>query len=568
MRIKPKPAEEKLELKLILLMLVMESVVIPVVRGVKNTSSGRYRCSACCANVDFERAWALLKRYFEDDKEVPAGKVDEFLNKIDNSIEAQLRPVFGRIMGLEPGEPETQRALGDEIDAAIAELPPVDAPQVKKAAKGKARGKGRKTTFKPSFHQEDSASRPPSNVPSNLAPHAQSFFPPESPPRTPTKPDTPEADPPSIRTGIWDAELRQEMSMASAMDAGTAQAVDERMSEYLEALETSTVSQETRKALTLETKKAFLSRFAAITREEVVPDTPESLNHPPVPSVSHIEPAGLHLRAFHLPLRAHPQDTKSHQVGVHWGTWRRRRRKTKSIRRRRKTKSRRRRRRRRAGGGGDEELDELEQEQEQEEDEEQDEQEQEQSREGLNETHPTPSRPPTLPDKPNQEMDRIAKARMARQNKLLELAGKKVPAPLPSQKSRASATAPTGSRKAANPREKSPRPAPPANGNPRDKSRSKTTKVVAVPTTRPPQNARALPKKKVPAPVVTNSNNNDNDDEEGEEGDSKNKGGRLSRSAIAQAQGIRQKYYDDLQALADKEGKTFAAILSAVGDTC
>jgi len=41
-------------------------------------------------------------------------------------------------VGLEPGEPEAQRALGDEIDAAIAELSPVDKPQVERAAKGKA----------------------------------------------------------------------------------------------------------------------------------------------------------------------------------------------------------------------------------------------------------------------------------------------------------------------------------------------------------------------------------------------------------------------------------------------
>ncbi|KAE9391434.1 hypothetical protein BT96DRAFT_1001334 [Gymnopus androsaceus JB14] len=93
------------------------------------------------------------------------------------------------------------------------------------------------------------------------------------------------------------------------------------------------------------------------------------------------------------------------------------------------------------------------------------------------------------------------------------------------------------------------------------------TKLVAVPTSQPSQNAHALPKKKVPAPVVTNSNNDNNDDEEGEEGDSKNKGGHLSRSAIAQAQGIHQKYHDNLQVLADREGKTFAAILLAVGDT-
>ncbi|KAE9391436.1 hypothetical protein BT96DRAFT_1001336 [Gymnopus androsaceus JB14] len=52
-------------------------------------------------NDIWREGWALLKRYFEDDKEVPAGKVDEFLNKIDNSIEAQLHPVFGRIMGLD-----------------------------------------------------------------------------------------------------------------------------------------------------------------------------------------------------------------------------------------------------------------------------------------------------------------------------------------------------------------------------------------------------------------------------------------------------------------------------------
>lgn len=128
-------------------MLVMESVVIPVVRGVKKRPQDAIDVpppapTSTLVNDDIRReGWALLKRYFEDDKEVPAGKVDEFLNKIDNSIEAQLRPVFGKIMGLEPGEPEAQRALGDEIDAAIAELPPVDAPQVKKAAKGKARGK-------------------------------------------------------------------------------------------------------------------------------------------------------------------------------------------------------------------------------------------------------------------------------------------------------------------------------------------------------------------------------------------------------------------------------------------
>ena len=78
---------------------------------------------------------------------------------------------------------------------------------------------------------------------------------------------------------IWDAKLRQEIVMASTLDPGTAQAVEKRMSEYLEALETLTVSKETRKALTLETKKAFLSRFAAVTWEEVVPDTPESLVH-------------------------------------------------------------------------------------------------------------------------------------------------------------------------------------------------------------------------------------------------------------------------------------------------
>lgn len=60
----------------------------------------------------------------------------------------------------------------------------------------------------------------------------------------------------------------------------------------------------------------------------------------------------------------------------------------------------------------------------------------------------------------------------------------------------------------------------------------------------------------------------DEDNEDNEEGgDSKNKGGRLSKSAIAQAHAIRQKYQDDLQALADKEGKSFAAILSAVGDS-
>ena len=77
-------------------------------------------------------------------------------------------------------------------------------------------------------------------------------------------------------------------------------------------------------------------------------------------------------------------------------------------------------------------------------------------------------------------------------------------------------------------------------------------KVVAVPSTQPPQNACA--------------NDDNNDDEEGAEVAS-NKGGHLSRLAIAQAQAICQKYQDNLQALADKEGKTFTAILSAIGDT-
>ncbi|KAE9386583.1 hypothetical protein BT96DRAFT_1005946 [Gymnopus androsaceus JB14] len=98
-------------------MLVMEFVVIPVVRGVKKHPQDAMDVPAAVPTSTLE---------------VPMGKVDEFLTKIDNSIKAQLHLVFGKIMGLEPGELEAQRALGDEIDAAIAELPPVDAPQVEK----------------------------------------------------------------------------------------------------------------------------------------------------------------------------------------------------------------------------------------------------------------------------------------------------------------------------------------------------------------------------------------------------------------------------------------------------
>ncbi|KAE9391185.1 hypothetical protein BT96DRAFT_945583 [Gymnopus androsaceus JB14] len=340
------------------------------------------------------------------------------------------------------------------------------------------------------------------------------------------------------------------------------------------------------------TKKAFLSRFAAITREEVVPDTPESLvrlfkdlslplgGKEPSPSPIRQPYRTGGLASSSVPPSS-PCPSTGYKVASGWSTLgdveeeeeeeedEEHQEEEEDEEQQEEEEDEEQQEEEEDEEQQEEEEDEEqdEQEQEQEEDEEQDEQEQEQveleadslcrrvdeSREGLNETHPTPSRPPTLPDKPDQEMDRIAKARMARRNKLLELAGKKVPAPLPSPKSRASATAPTGSRKAANPRDESSRPAPPANGKPRDKSRSKTGKVVAVPTTRPPQNARA--------------NDDDDTDEEGAEGESKNKGGRLSRSAIAQAQAIRQKYQDDLQALADKEGKTFAAILSAVGDT-
>ena len=45
------------------------------------------------------------------------------------------------------------------------------------------------------------------------------------------------------------------------------------------------------------------------------------------------------------------------------------------------------------------------------------------------------------------------------------------------------------------------------------------------------------------------------------------KPGRLSKAIISQAYALRQKYHDDLQHLATKEGKTVTSLLLAVGDT-
>lgn len=75
----------------------------------------------------------------------------------------------------------------------------------------------------------------------------------------------------------WDHELLLEQAMASTVDTETASAIEERMSEYLEAVETSTLSTDTRETLTMATKKAFIPRFAAVYHEEQVPDTPETL---------------------------------------------------------------------------------------------------------------------------------------------------------------------------------------------------------------------------------------------------------------------------------------------------
>lgn len=109
--------------------LVMESVTVHVPRKKASKDPKILR-----------EGWALLKGYFDNVPGVNTDTVNEFLSKMDNPIEVQLRPMFSKIMELEPGEAEARIAVGQEIDAAIAELGSVDAPQVKKLVKGKAKG--------------------------------------------------------------------------------------------------------------------------------------------------------------------------------------------------------------------------------------------------------------------------------------------------------------------------------------------------------------------------------------------------------------------------------------------
>lgn len=58
-----------------------------------------------------KEGWALLKSYFENNSAVSADTVSNFLDGVDDHIEVQLRPMFGWIMGLEPGEQEVEEAF-------------------------------------------------------------------------------------------------------------------------------------------------------------------------------------------------------------------------------------------------------------------------------------------------------------------------------------------------------------------------------------------------------------------------------------------------------------------------
>lgn len=126
--------------------LVMESVTIPVHRRGKKKRQDRIEVSPAPppsstlpADVVLSEGWALLKAYFENDDAVSADTVDNFLKDVDDAVEAQLRPMFGRIMGLEPGELEAQRGLRNEIDLALARLGAAN-DQPTKAPRRKAKG--------------------------------------------------------------------------------------------------------------------------------------------------------------------------------------------------------------------------------------------------------------------------------------------------------------------------------------------------------------------------------------------------------------------------------------------
>lgn len=74
------------------------------------------------------------------------------------------------------------------------------------------------------------------------------------------------------------------------------------------------------------------------------------------------------------------------------------------------------------------------------------------------------------------------------------------------------------------------------------------------------KNGREQSKRKARAPAA--QQDKDQSDHEGVK-----KPGRLSKETIEEAHALRQNYHDELEALARRDGKSVAALLSAVGDT-
>jgi hypothetical protein len=77
----------------------------------------------------------------------------------------------------------------------------------------------------------------------------------------------------------------------------------------------------------------------------------------------------------------------------------------------------------------------------------------------------------------------------------------------------------------------------------------------------PKKTKKGKGKRKAKAPALPTERDGDNEER------SVKKPGRLSKEAIEQAHALRQTYHDELEALALKEGKSVAALLTAVGDT-
>jgi hypothetical protein len=74
-------------------------------------------------------------------------------------------------------------------------------------------------------------------------------------------------------------------------------------------------------------------------------------------------------------------------------------------------------------------------------------------------------------------------------------------------------------------------------------------------------------KGKAPTSAVEQTPNTSDEEGEEDEGKAVKKPGRLSKATIEQAHALRQTYHDELEALAQKDGKSVAALLAAVGDT-